>query len=64
MNRGSKLAKYVSLNPHMASMRPRFMNRGSEIDQCRLCQGFDRASMRPRFMNRGSRIVSFGMSLA
>ena len=37
----------------VASMRPRFMNRGSACG--RLGQGEEQeASMRPRFMNRGS----------
>ena len=36
-----------------ASMRPRFMNRGSPDSISTLCQGGS-ASMRPRFMNRGS----------
>ena len=38
-----------------ASMRPRFMNRGSSASRLRTDQRLD-ASMRPRFMNRGSRI--------
>ena len=38
---------------HAASMRPRFMNRGSEAHRSRL-QIARPASMRPRFMNRGS----------
>ena len=36
-----------------ASMRPRFMNRGSSAVR-RVVRAADRASMRPRFMNRGS----------
>ena len=36
-----------------ASMRPRFMNRGSDSGKSSL-DGEGRASMRPRFMNRGS----------
>ena len=36
-----------------ASMRPRFMNRGS-IDRLAVRVGQRGASMRPRFMNRGS----------
>ena len=38
--------------PH-ASMRPRFMNRGSTLAQAALVD-LSLASMRPRFMNRGS----------
>ena len=37
-----------------ASMRPRFMNRGSESRSSAALQ-YVKASMRPRFMNRGSR---------
>ena len=37
-----------------ASMRPRFMNRGSRRRVRRVCRGHHCASMRPRFMNRGS----------
>ena len=54
MNRGSD-ADLGDLLPALshASMRPRFMNRGSIADWLR--GGIDaRASMRPRFMNRGS----------
>ena len=36
-----------------ASMRPRFMNRGSD-GRVKLVKIADAASMRPRFMNRGS----------
>ena len=36
-----------------ASMRPRFMNRGSQPDHAHR-RDRDPASMRPRFMNRGS----------
>ena len=36
-----------------ASMRPRFMNRGSE-DILSVLSESQQASMRPRFMNRGS----------
>ena len=42
---------------HQASMRPRFMNRGSH-GQAGLAVGQRRASMRPRFMNRGSMAAS------
>ena len=53
MNRGSfvELAADVCLS--VASMRPRFMNRGSLSLVLRLPAG-RAASMRPRFMNRGS----------
>ena len=37
-----------------ASMRPRFMNRGSFPTSSRRGARMARASMRPRFMNRGS----------
>ena len=54
MNRGS-LAAQISAEsgPGRASMRPRFMNRGSLIlaDEG---EHPGEASMRPRFMNRGS----------
>ena len=39
--------------PDMASMRPRFMNRGSRSEQIDYLRHLH-ASMRPRFMNRGS----------
>ena len=39
-----------------ASMRPRFMNRGSDRRGCQARQA-RQASMRPRFMNRGSPCV-------
>ena len=54
MNRGSK----IHLNSYhilmKASMRPRFMNRGSASDASLSTSG-SIASMRPRFMNRGSK---------
>ena len=54
MNRGSRgAAASGDAGPRRASMRPRFMNRGSHgviVDQ----SVPSRASMRPRFMNRGS----------
>ena len=53
MNRGSERA-FRSLGvTSTASMRPRFMNRGSGSDGD-MDEAGDRASMRPRFMNRGS----------
>ena len=53
MNRGSGSQHASGGRGRDASMRPRFMNRGSriEIDQV-YARGV--ASMRPRFMNRGS----------
>ena len=54
MNRGSREIRFQSPDPVVdASMRPRFMNRGSILiaDQLAVMQ---LASMRPRFMNRGS----------
>ena len=53
MNRGSRDDAGYRLLAVLASMRPRFMNRGSDL------LAFDGdlqflASMRPRFMNRGS----------
>ena len=38
----------------VASMRPRFMNRGSGRQWVEGCSTRSPASMRPRFMNRGS----------
>ena len=40
--------------PQPASMRPRFMNRGSVVDMTAETMHRRVASMRPRFMNRGS----------
>ena len=55
MNRGSGDPRFhVEHVAVDASMRPRFMNRGSQ-DDLRVRQAHQRASMRPRFMNRGSR---------
>ena len=54
MNRGSE-SPVVPRNVHPldASMRPRFMNRGSiEVPVAKRAAA--PASMRPRFMNRGS----------
>ena len=53
MNRGSCVTIAVVLDLYLASMRPRFMNRGSLPDRPRNRQ-CHQASMRPRFMNRGS----------
>ena len=53
MNRGSNKRKRNNNARNDASMRPRFMNRGSaHSDGARIPQVA--ASMRPRFMNRGS----------
>ena len=53
MNRGSASAATFRFIPQHASMRPRFMNRGSILWTV---ESGTRtiASMRPRFMNRGS----------
>ena len=54
MNRGSAVwGEETDLGYMLASMRPRFMNRGSSGPLGAL-RGRFRASMRPRFMNRGS----------
>ena len=53
MNRGSAPCSTTMLFDGPASMRPRFMNRGS-VDPTFLAGRRSRASMRPRFMNRGS----------
>ena len=62
MNRGSFFERSSSVSTGVASMRPRFMNRGSE---CRHIDVHHRlqASMRPRFMNRGSADSLFTRSL-
>ena len=44
-------------NGSLASMRPRFMNRGSLALAIREVMGGIVASMRPRFMNRGSPLL-------
>ena len=54
MNRGSGLHPLVPHDLQAASMRPRFMNRGSH-GRASQGRGIHAASMRPRFMNRGSR---------
>ena len=53
MNRGSPSSAPNPYLTELASMRPRFMNRGSDIDRLD-ANGHCGASMRPRFMNRGS----------
>ena len=54
MNRGSAAVQsLLGRVVHQASMRPRFMNRGSDSEQ-RYFLRWAVASMRPRFMNRGS----------
>ena len=51
----------VGARSKIASMRPRFMNRGSSPDAVRAAR--DRcASMRPRFMNRGSWLIEGGFT--
>ena len=57
MNRGSHPRRYHQRRGRAASMRPRFMNRGSDIHLI-IYLGFLVASMRPRFMNRGSDVRS------
>ena len=54
MNRGSAIRDAYPLSREVASMRPRFMNRGSRVVVL-LGDALAKASMRPRFMNRGSR---------
>ena len=55
MNRGSALPRdHAAPIYGAASMRPRFMNRGSRAAESGPPRA-DPASMRPRFMNRGSR---------
>ena len=53
MNRGSDIPARSPPLGLQASMRPRFMNRGSAAWLADT-QRDDFASMRPRFMNRGS----------
>ena len=63
MNRGSAARAPVVGRGELgvASMRPRFMNRGSAITTI---HGADvrRASMRPRFMNRGSHTSEYDVN--
>ena len=54
MNRGSGRVHADVLRSQLASMRPRFMNRGSVVERFDEALGCLLASMRPRFMNRGS----------
>ena len=56
MNRGSHASRDGQGRGAGASMRPRFMNRGS-IDTLLKRKIITYASMRPRFMNRGSNIM-------
>ena len=52
----------IKHEPTPASMRPRFMNRGSAQAKG-LCFGHYQASMRPRFMNRGSLALQLRLDL-
>ena len=54
MNRGSCWGLRSPFLLVLASMRPRFMNRGSAFMQRHYLTEKQVASMRPRFMNRGS----------
>ena len=54
MNRGSAYKTLARAKAAVASMRPRFMNRGSDYAPLAAAQTPPAASMRPRFMNRGS----------
>ena len=54
MNRGSHIEPTARGGADHASMRPRFMNRGSTRAFPRFVPMDVSASMRPRFMNRGS----------
>ena len=63
MNRGSYPGILETPLDGSASMRPRFMNRGSVQEVKRSIQMVI-ASMRPRFMNRGSPSVRFHDALA
>ena len=57
MNRGSATDSGALFRGVRASMRPRFMNRGSFRDEQQETADRDAASMRPRFMNRGSPVA-------
>ena len=57
MNRGSGACAARPSAAAAASMRPRFMNRGSDRGRDLLVRHLA-ASMRPRFMNRGSAAAS------
>ena len=61
MNRGSVVALFNVVVEGYASMRPRFMNRGSQLGPEYLDK-IMAASMRPRFMNRGSEIVALSLA--
>ena len=61
MNRGSSAWQRLRAAPDRASMRPRFMNRGSAETRLERWESIVNASMRPRFMNRGSVIVALGL---
>ena len=54
MNRGSEVESLEHVARMAPSMRPRFMNRGSERGIEAHDLGEQHPSMRPRFMNRGS----------
>ena len=54
MNRGSDSRERGPAVLDHASMRPRFMNRGSAVAAAEAKEKAENASMRPRFMNRGS----------
>ena len=54
MNRGSTSQIDDHVIEVVASMRPRFMNRGSSLGRLERAHRHALASMRPRFMNRGS----------
>ena len=57
MNRGSPEGPLQrNALGRLASMRPRFMNRGSVADRLHALER-QQASMRPRFMNRGSETI-------
>ena len=61
MNRGSDtVSRHVSWRQG-ASMRPRFMNRGSAQEVILRTFDIGLASMRPRFMNRGSQKKVMGI---
>ena len=59
MNRGSDPLQDLDQVLGVASMRPRFMNRGSQRGAAGRRGGLRDASMRPRFMNRGSEALEY-----
>ena len=61
MNRGSGAEAVAQEAVSGASMRPRFMNRGSADLRGRSADARP-ASMRPRFMNRGSLTKLFDLA--